>query len=138
VEIHRYGCIYGDASSSPAELAAASSCPLDELIYFAHELGHHEANLSGLACVFDEGRPAETYESEVWAWELGRAILATTMFTDWADFDNRLKVDLDGYRTNLSLTVEAVEEIDARIRQDAPNIIEGRRPTNRRLIRPRE
>jgi hypothetical protein len=121
VRIFRRDCSSWDGSLSAVELARASSCPLEELITFVHELGHHDARRFGLPCLRDG--TAKEYESEVWAWEIGRAILAATAFTDWLAFETRSCADLGTYRAGLSLGKEEADGIEARVRCEVPNII---------------
>jgi hypothetical protein len=131
IQIHRYGCTYDDPIRPASELAAESPCALEELVTFAHELGHHEARLAGRPCSAEDASASETYALEVWAWEFARAILAeTTMFAEWAYFEERFQKDLGGYRSGLSeLISESPDEIESQVRQDSPGVIDDRRPT---------
>jgi hypothetical protein len=121
IEIYRYGCTHQDANSRAVDLAGGSLYPLEELISFVHELGHHEATLAGMPCIFAESRPAETYESELHAWILGREILASTPFLDWVAFDGRRKASLEDYRVELGLTEEAADVIEVQIGANVVN-----------------
>jgi hypothetical protein len=115
IDIYRYGATDAYEDRPAAELAASSPCPIQELVSLAHELGHHECSLLGLPCVYDKARRLETYEGEVGAWMLGRAILEAHLFTDWGTFDEQEHASLLGYREGLHLSDNEANEIQARV-----------------------
>jgi hypothetical protein len=117
IDIYRYGCTPLHIPQCAVDMAAASPCPLDELISLAHELGHHESALRGLFCKPDDTKQEQTFEEEIRAWSFGRAILGKTQYLDWSAFEERERRALDGYREGLSLPAPRAVDIENRIRR---------------------
>jgi len=117
IDIYRYGCTPVHVPQCAVNMAAASPCPLDELISLVHELGHHESKLRGLFCSPDNAKLEQTYEEEIRAWSFGRTILAKTQYLDWSAFEERERRALDGYREGLNLPASRAADIETRIRR---------------------
>jgi hypothetical protein len=105
--------VYGDGSHRDGDdaLAAAEASldPISDLVYLAHELGHHHLRL---------GRPTapknalRQYEEEVLAWAIGRHLLATRQFEEWDRFCEERRSALEGYRKGLHIDDQQARAIE--------------------------
>lgn len=103
VFIHRPGfAAVGDYRAM--EVARGASDPLRELLWFSHELGHHQVVLNGLGTgVRDDQRPGESYAEEVLAWLYAERILRAHGFNDWDTFHQTANTSLQTYEAGFNL-----------------------------------
>ena len=98
------------------DVARESPAPLRELLWLAHELGHHEVVLRCLGTgVRDDLRPAESYAEEVLAWGFARRILQKTGFNNWDEFHRVAERSLKTYELGFKLEPEVVADIGKRV-----------------------
>ncbi|MGC4093246.1 MAG: hypothetical protein QM756_36225 [Polyangiaceae bacterium] len=119
IEIYRSG-LAESAVEQVAGVAALADDPMTELLFLAHELGHHNTVLFSLGTGrFDASDPDATYTEEVWAWRFARKLLAARDCRWLAALDLKAKQELEGYREGLQISRElamAIEErVDARL-----------------------
>jgi hypothetical protein len=123
IEIYRRS-LTKSIDSEVVRAAAQAPEPVKELVFFAHEFGHHLCVLFALGTgTFDLTRPTATYREEVLAWLLARRLLAERFFFDWHDFEQSETESLEGYRKGLNLSPqdaaaihsEAVRALDKRL-----------------------
>jgi len=91
---------------------------MEELLSFAHEMGHHRSWLARTFCDFDEDKPRETYAEEYRAWMHGRRFLDAYGSTQWGAFDQREEASLLGYEEGPKLAAEATAEIRQAITEE--------------------
>jgi hypothetical protein len=106
VDIYRHGC-----PSSPGRAlteAERSPRPCEELVWLAHELGHHESTLAGFVPPTESSQPFPRYEEELRAWLLARRLLDGQRFVEWPQFEAIRNAALVTYRGGL-----AISETDA-------------------------
>jgi hypothetical protein len=126
IEIYRAG-LETPIDSEVANAAGQASDPISELIFFAHEVGHHLCVLLGLgSAVFDATRPRQTYREETLAWLLARQLLTERFFGPWHEFEQNESQSLEGYRADLGLSPADA----ALLRREALQLLSERVPAN--------
>jgi hypothetical protein len=121
VFIHRRGFV-DEGDYRTLDVARSASDPLRELLWFAHELGHHHVVLRGLGTgVRDDERPAESYAEEVLAWTLARHVLHATAFSEWDEFERVAEDSLKSYEAGFKLNQLAALEIRRRAEAQLAN-----------------
>jgi hypothetical protein len=115
VYIHRPG--FQDPGVYRAiDVARESPAPLRELLWLAHELGHHAVVLRCLGTgLRNDECPAESYAEEVLAWGFARRILQGTTFDDWDEFQRVAESSLRTYEQGFKLDAAVVEDIRKRV-----------------------
>jgi hypothetical protein len=102
VFLYRPNCVVL-ADQRAVEMAQASTNPVDELVWFAHELGHHESRRSGFPApgseptLDTEDQKRDRYAEEARAWLWARAILTGEGLSGWERFDELQEVGLSSY-----------------------------------------
>jgi len=103
VFIYRAG-LMDDGLSRALDLARQATDPLHELLWFAHELGHHQVVLHQIGTgIRDDHKPLESYAEEVQAWAFARQLLSPTPFSAWDELKRVSSRSLETYETGWGL-----------------------------------